>query len=172
MEEYMTEQEKKTVNDLLILMNDIKTWQKVVSTEMDSKFKAMDEKVNKTLLPLSLEKEVGYAVNDTIRESLKKALSDNYNSPLKKYAENIINQHQEEIESIFEKIVSEEIASEYFYNDVKQALLQKIAKTVINGIDGNIDKVLNQLKQDNIFRSKLVLMVNKLVEEFIKKPPQ
>jgi len=163
----MTEKENQTLKEIQQLMTDIRRENEFFKAEVKKQVEDIILKVDKKELPITLEKDVLYAVNDSIRDALKKVLVD-YNSPLKKYAENIITKYQKEIESVFDNIVSSEIASIEFRENVKEALLNKIARTVITGIDGNVDKLLNQMKQDQVFRSKLTLMVNSLIDEFVK----
>lgn len=40
---------------------------------------------------------------------------------------------------------------------------------MISGIDGSVDRVINKMKQDSVFRSRLTLSVNGLVNEFLKE---
>ena len=78
-----------------------------------------------------------------------------------------MSQYQAEIESVFNEVVAEGIRSPEFKLKVCEVLLNKIAKTVSAGIDGNIDKTVNLMKQDQVFRSKLTLAVNTLVDEYL-----
>jgi hypothetical protein len=165
----MTNKEQQTIDDLLKCVKELKEENNKFREDVTIQVNKINEKVEKKELPLNLEKSVINTTNDCIRESLKKILSDSYSSPLKLYAENIIKKYQNDIESVFDGIVSTEIKKDDFKNEVKQAFMSKIARTLLSGIDGSIDKNINQMRQDSIFKSKLTLMINSLVDEYLKK---
>jgi len=160
----MNTKEQKTIEDLFELIKQLK----IQNENLNLKFQNLEKQVEQNHLPLNLEKQIEHSLNDVLIESFKKSLTG-YNSPLDKYANNIISKYQNSIESTFDKIVSEGINTNEFQIVCKEELLKKIAKTIISGIDGSVDKVINQIKQDSVFRSKLTLFVNNLVSEFIDK---
>ena len=165
----MTNKEQESINKLYDLMSKIHSENEMFREEVSERVKIAEKKIEQKKLPLNLENEVVHAATDVIHESLRKVLLDDYNSPLKKYAVNIITKYQNSIENVFDKIVSEGINTLEFELACKDALLKKIAKTVISGIDGSVDKVVHQMKQDTVFRSKLTLMVNNLIHEYLNQ---
>ena len=130
------------------------------------RIKSIDNKVEQKHIPLSLETECLNAVHASVSKAFTDALGG-YNSPLQKYALNVVQKYQSSIEGVFDEVVKEAIKTDSFRERVREVLLHKIAKTMISGIDGSVDKTINQMKQDAIFRSRLTLCVNNLVEEFI-----
>lgn len=129
---------------------------------------SIEQKTVNDLCKLALEHEVSKAVHSSIEKAFTDALGG-YNSPLQKYAINVVAKYQTNIESVIDDVVCEAIKTEEFKQRVREVLLHKIAKTMISGIDGSVDKTINAMKQDAIFRSRLTLSVNTLVEEFLKK---
>ena len=129
----MTHKEQKSIDHMMNLMSKIHTENDTFKKMLLERVEAAEKKVDQKKLPLNLENEVVYAAKDVIRESLKKILLDSYNSPLKKYAENVITKYQDSIEKIFDKIVSEGIETPEFELAAKEGLLNKIAKTIISG---------------------------------------
>jgi len=162
----MTNQEQKTINQLHDLIRQLQTENNKFRDELSQRVLCVENKVEQKHLPLTLEKSIEHSINDVLIESLKKTFTG-YNSPLEKYANNVIGRYQKTIEDVFDKIVSNGINTPEFENSCKEELLKKIVKTVISGIDGSVDKVINQMKQDSVFRSKLTLAVNTLVTEFL-----
>jgi transposase-like protein len=164
----MTNQEQKTVNDLYKIASDLKDSNAKLRDEVEQRVKAVESKVDQKHLPLSMEGEVVNAVHASISKAFNDALSG-YNSPLQKYALNVVAKYQTSIESVFDDVVKEAIKTDEFKQRVREVLIHKIAKTMISGIDGSVDKTINQMKQDAVFRSRLTLSVNNLVNEFLAK---
>jgi len=131
---------------------------------------ALKEKVeNKFELP-NLEKQIV----DSIQVSLQKSITDSlsgYNSPLGKFATNVVNKYSQQIESIFSDDVGEVITTNEFKQKIRETLLLKITKTMLSGVDGSVEKIVNLMKQDMVFRSKLILVINNIVEEFLSQRP-
>ena len=164
----MTTTEQKTVNDLYKIASDLRDSNTKLRDELEQRVKSIESKVDQKHLPLSLEVEVTNAVQAAISKSFMDSLGG-YNSPLQKYALNVVSKYQTSIEGVFDEVVREAIKTDDFKNRVREVLLHKIAKTMISGIDGSVDKTVNQMKQDSIFRSRLTLAVNGLVDEFLTK---
>ena len=163
----MTTKEQQTIDNLYQLVRDLKTENQKFRDDVTKQVESISTKVEQKQLPLNLENEVIFSVQNAVSKSLSDALSNSYNSPLVKYAHNVVARYQTQIEAIFDKVVEEGIASDEFKQRVREVLLHKIAKTVTSGIDGSIDKTVNLMKQDPIFRSRLTLAVNGLVDEFL-----
>ncbi len=166
----MTTAEQKSINSLYTIVNELKIENATFRNGISSAVECLDKKVDQKFLPLSLEGEIVKAVNASISKSFTDALSG-YNSPLQKYALNVVAKYQSSIEGVFDEVVCEAIKTDEFKQRVREVLLHKIAKTMISGIDGSVDKTVNQMKQDSIFRSRLTLAVNGLVEEFLQSKP-
>jgi Fe2+ transport system protein B len=166
----MTNQEQKTVNELYKIASDLRDANIKFRDEIELRIKSVESKVDQKHLPLSLEEEVIKATQSAISKSFNDTLGG-YNSPLHKYAVNVVSKYQSSIEGVFDEVVSEAIKTDEFKQRVREVLLHKIAKTMISGIDGSVDKTINQMKQDAVFRSHLTLAVNKLVNDFLQKQP-
>lgn len=169
----MTHAESKSIMEVQRIIGDIKEQNRLFREDTQKQIELLSNKVEQKHLPLNLENEVVMTIQKSLAEGLSKALTG-YNSPLELYANNVVSKYQSSIENIFNEVVQHGIASDEFKQKVREVLLHKIAKTVTSGIDGSIDKTVNLMKQDAIFRSKLTLAVNGLVSEFLnqKQPAQ
>jgi len=165
----MTNNEQKSIDNLCKVVQELRSENTKFREDVKIQVDAIAGKVEQKHIPVSLEDEIVSATKNAMSDAIKKALGDSYNSPLTKYANNVIAKYQTSIEGIFDKIIQEGIASDEFKVRVREVLLHKIAKTVISGIDGSVDKTINLMKQDAIFRSRLTLSVNGLVDEFLKQ---
>lgn len=164
----MTTTEQKTVNDLHKIAIDLRDSNTKLRDEVEQRIKNMEQRVEQKHIPLSLESEVHNAINNSISKAFTDALGG-YNSPLQKYCLNVVSKYQDSIEGVFDEVVKEAIKTDEFKLRAREVLLNKIAKTMISGIDGSVDKTVNQMKQDTIFRSRLTLAVNGLIDEFLTK---
>ena len=164
----MTTKEQQSIDRVFNLVSEIREENKKYREEISGKVSSITDKVEKTYLPIMFEDEIMKAVDNSLSKALSEAMSG-YNSPLVKYAHNVVSKYQTQIEGVFDSVVQEAIATDEFKQRVREVLLNKIAKTMISGVDGSIDKTINLMKQDAIFRSRLTLSVNTLVDEFLTK---
>lgn len=162
----MTTKEQQTVDQLHAIMRELRDSNNQFKSAMEAKVSALEKQVEQKHLPLSLETEVINAAQSSIAQALATAMTG-YNSPLIKFATNVVNKYQSTLESLFDEAVKEGIQTEEFKIRVREVMISKIAKTMIAGVDGSIDKTIHQMKQDPIFRSRLTLAVNGLVDEFV-----
>ncbi len=166
----MTKSEEKTIQSLHEVLAGIRKENADFRETLSSRVNGLQEQVEKKHVPINLENEIMEAVDKSLSKALAEAMTG-YNSPLVKYAHNVVQKYQTQIEGIFADVVSEAIQTDDFKQRVREVLLNKIAKTMIAGVDGSIDKTINLMKQDAIFRSRLTLSVNTLVDEFLTKKP-
>lgn len=164
----MTEQEKRQVSSLVDAVDRLVKANEIYRQLLTDKVNSLEKKVEEKHLPITLEHEVLAAVQASIFKALSESMTG-YSSPLVKYAQNVVQKYQTEIEGTFDDVVKEAIRTDDFKIRVREVLLNKIAKTMISGVDGSIDKTINLMKQDAIFRSRLTLSVNSLVDEFLQK---
>lgn len=164
----MTNAEQKSLSELTQLVKDLRTQNADFKQAMEIKVANLEKQVEQKHLPFSLESEVVKAAQNSITTALAAAMTG-YNSPLVKYASNVVSKYQNALESLFDEAVKDGIQTDEFKARVREVLISKIAKTMISGVDGSIDKTINLMKQDAVFRSRLTLAVNNLVEEFLEQ---
>lgn len=165
----MTTKEQQTIDQLLKSINDLRTENNFFKATVNQQVQAINEKVDAKHLPISLEHDVANVIQSAIHKGLSDALSNSYNSPLVLYAQNSIAKYQTQIEKLFEDAISEGIQTDDFKKSVKDVLINKMAKRMLSGIDGATEKTINLMKQDAVFRSRLTLAINGLIEEFINR---
>lgn len=164
----MTNAEQKSINEVHALMTTIREENRKFREDINSQVTTTNKQVAEKHIPIVLETEIHYAINSSITKVLTESLGG-YGSPLTKYAQNVVQKHQTQIEAIFDDVVQQAISTDEFKLRVRETLLNKIAKVMISGVDGSIDKTVNLMKQDAIFRSRLTLSVNTLVDEFLNQ---
>lgn len=165
----MTTKEQQTVDQLCKIITDQRAGFQEFKQAMELKLASLEKQVEQKHMPLSLETEVVNAAQNAITTALATAMTG-YGSPLTKYATNVVAKYQNSLEAIFDDAVREGIKTDEFKARVRDVMITKIAKTMISGVDGSIDKTINLMKQDQVFRSRLTLSINTLVEEFLAQP--
>ena len=116
-------------------------------------------------LPFSLEKNIQMNINTAINDSIKKTLLDNYNSPLRKLIETSIEKYKTDIMERLDRALMVTLCDQHFNSFLEEAVKNKISRELVGAVESNLGKTINTLKQDPVFRSKLVLKINELVSE-------
>ena len=157
-----------TKKEELLLEESVKELKKE-NQEIKELLKTLSEKLIKKeeqeKLPFSLEKNIQMNINTAINDSIKKTLLDNYNSPLRKLIETSIEKYKTDIMERLDRALMATLCDQHFNSFLEEAVKNKISRELVGAVESNLGKTINTLKQDPVFRSKLVLKINELVSE-------
>jgi len=103
------------------------------------------------------------AMGDAIREGVKKQLVDGYSSPLMKLVTEAIGTHAATIRKLLEEGIASCVADPEFREQMKAAVRQQLAKTLIQKFGGELEKQVNALKSDPTTRARIVLAIEDIV---------
>lgn len=137
---------------------------KVQTTELVQSIK---EKADQKHTPIQLESDILQATQKAVTDAIEKTLSS-YGSPLQKLIVEVVESHSIQLKQIISDSFNLVIQKDEFKKSIINAFSHKVARTIISNNEGLFDKVSNQLKQDQVFRSKLTLAVSNVVEECMK----
>ena len=158
-----------TKKEELLLEDSVKELKKE-NQEIKELLKTLSEKLIKKeeqeKLPFSLEKNIQININTAINDSIKKTLLDNYNSPLRKLIETSIEKYKTDIMERLDRALMVTLCDQHFNSFLEEAVKNKISRELVGAVESNLGKTINTLKQDPVFRSKLVLKINELVSEY------
>lgn len=112
-----------------------------------------------------LETAILNSAKDAVNKSIVSALTEGYNSPMKKLCEQVLEEHLSTIKELINAEVVETISSAEFKEALKEALLHKLAKTLVSKMQGELEKKVNDLRQNAELRAKLTLKVSELIKE-------
>ena len=129
----------------------------------------LDQRINvieRKHVPVSLEQDVISVVQSSISKSLETALGG-YNSPLNKLAESVVESHKTSIRATMDSAMTEAISSDEFGTQMRQVFVHRVSRVMISGMEGQIEKASNELKQDPKFKAKATLAIANLVDEFL-----
>lgn len=162
----MTGNEQRQIQELIELARSIKEGNKDFRDMLSSRVDELEAKIDAKHVPIQLEASIIHSVNDAVRKSITSALSE-YNSPLKKLTDTVIEEHRTELRAIIGACFEQTIRHDDFRASVLEAFNHKIARLVISNNESLIDKVSNDLKSDATFRAKLTLAVSGVVDTFL-----
>lgn len=164
----MTTKEQKTVDDLLAVAKEMRASNENFRKEILEKTEEVQKKVDKTHLPVTLEKDILRVAQESIAKALQSTLTG-YDSPIVKLIKAVIDEHSVELKTIIKDAFSQVIRTENFKESIVNAFSHKVARSIISNNDGLFEKVAGELKQDAIFKSKMSIAVANVVEECLKK---
>ena len=160
----MTAEEKKRFDALEALVKELTESNKILTQKMLVALEAINQKVEKKHLPISLEQSILSTTQSAIDKSIQTALSA-YDSPLTKLIKSVVDEHSKELKDLVSTSFGEVIRTDDFRKSIVQAFSHKVAKTIISNNDGLFDKVSNELKADAVFKAKMVAAVARVVED-------
>ena len=111
-----------------------------------------------------MESEVIKVAKSAIYDAIKNELIG-YDKPLSNFVTEVLNVHKQEFVSLIDNEVAELLNTEDFKLAIKEALHMKLAKILINRIGGEIEKRVNELKQNPETRAKITLAITKIMED-------
>lgn len=112
---------------------------------------------------LDLNKEILNTVRSSIHEAVKSSLNG-YSSPLTKLVNETVAEHDTELRSIMREALSQVVASKEFRSSVKEAFLHKVARTLVENLDGAVKHAADKLKQDPTIKAQMVLAIQAIVD--------
>ncbi len=110
-----------------------------------------------------MEERILEQVNAAVGEAILKELVG-YNKPLNKLTEKVIESHSEELFGLIDGEFSKLISSKGFKESLKDALQNKLAKVLVARMGGELEKQVNELKQNPQTRAKITLAINEVIE--------
>lgn len=90
-----------------------------------------------------------------------------YNKPLSNFTNSVLLSHEDEFKTLIDSAVTELLNATDFKIAVKDALHTRLAKILINKMSGELEKKVNELKQDPTTRAKITLAINKVMEDVL-----
>lgn len=113
---------------------------------------------------IDLNKEIMNVVRSSLHESIKSNLNG-YSSPLTKMVNDVVNEHDTELRGIMREALSQVVVSSEFKASVKEAFLHKVARTLVDNLDGAVKQAADKLKQDPTIKAQMVLAIQSIIDK-------
>jgi len=110
-----------------------------------------------------MEEDILKAVQVSIGESIKSVLTG-YNSPLNTFVNSVVNQHTSELRDTIESSFSRVIMSDEFKNTVNNCFNHKLARILVDKLEGAIEKRVNELRSDPTIKAKMIIAIENLIK--------
>lgn len=104
------------------------------------------------------------AAENAIYESIQKMLASDYRGPVFEAVKQVCGKHQEKLEGIVENAYISVLDSKTFEESIKKAMNEKLARNLVSGLGGEIEKRVNELKSDPITRAKITLALTEIIK--------
>jgi hypothetical protein len=111
-----------------------------------------------------MEKQILAQVEKAMGEAITKELVG-YNKPLSKLTERVIEENSTELFTLINDEFASLLNGDGFKDALREALQHKLAKTLIARMGGELEKQVNELKQNPQTRAKITLAISQIVEE-------
>ena len=160
----MTMQEQKTVNQLVDTVRELKSENRLLVEKFTKTIETLNEKVNQKHIPITLEEDILSTTQTAIHKAIHESLTK-YDSPLVKLVTAVVNENSPELKQLISDSFREVIRTDDFKQAIREGFAHKIARNIISTNDSLFVKVSNDLKQDSLFKSKMVLAVENVVNE-------
>ena len=164
----MTKNEEKSLEKLGEVIGAIKSENAEFRTQIKDLVEIINKKVETKHEPISLEQDILKTAQNSIAKALEESLL-NYNSPLIKIIQNVINNNAGIFEEIIEAQIKELASSNEFAAEIKAQLNHSIARALLSCTDSFSKKIVNDLKSNPTVKAKMVVAIEKIVEEEMKK---
>ena len=111
-----------------------------------------------------MEKEILAVTKKAITASIVDSLTG-YNKPLSNLCAKVISDNSDELYALVNDEFASLLNGEGFKKSLRDALNKKLATTLINRMGGELEKRVNELKQNPETRAKITLAISKIVED-------
>lgn len=113
----------------------------------------------------TLEEAVLKEVGPAIREAIHKRLASDYNSPLGKLVDRVIDANAADIQGRLDAALKTAIAAADFEASVRDNLTHKLARVLSSKMEGAVEKVANDVRSNPAFRARLTIAVEGILKE-------
>lgn len=161
----MTTKEQRTIDNLFKVVQDLRSENQKFREDIKLQVEAINGKTEKKHLPIYLEQDILKAAQQAINESVIKALTAGYDSPMIKLVKSVVDENSTELRALISDSFVQVIRKDEFKQAIVSAFSHKVARSIISNNDGLFDKVSNELKQDAVFKSRMALAVANVVNE-------
>lgn len=162
----MKAQEQKSVDELVELVSTIKKENNDFKIEIMGLVNSINTKVDTKDVPISLEQSILSTVQKSMQAAIEKSLTD-YGSPLLKLITIVVDEHSRQLKQIISDSFDEVIQKDEFKKSVQEGFSHKITRTLMSDNNSLLEKTTNELKRDPIFKAKISLAIDNVINEYL-----
>lgn len=114
--------------------------------------------------PLISTNDVYKVVLDALTRQIGSVL-DGYSSPLNKIIADVVDGHTPELRGIVERALELTLKDKKFVATVNEEFQHKIAKSLVGKLEGTVERAADKLRQDATLRARMILAIEKIINE-------
>ena len=104
------------------------------------------------------------AATSAVYESISKSMSNDYNGPIKTAVNSVLDKHKSKIETIVEDAFLGLINTEGFKESVSKALQDKLARSLVSKMGGELESKVNELKANPETRARITIAIAECIK--------
>ena len=112
----------------------------------------------------TLESEILKTAQMAVGEAIHTNLTG-YNMPLQKLCNAVVDEHSNELKAIIEEAFTRTITNKDFKIAVNNAFTHKLARVLVDKMDGALEKRINELRSDPTIKAKMILAVEQAIKD-------
>lgn len=165
----MTKQDtEKFIGQLKETIGELVRANETFKQEIIKKVNETASKVEKKHAPVYFEQDIMRAAQEGIIKAIGESLTG-YNSPLNKLTSQVIEENSGFLRELIKEAFNTAIKAGEFKKVVQETFIHKIARSFMTSADSMMAKMSNELKQDPVFKSKLVIAIENVINECVVK---
>ena len=99
------------------------------------------------------------AAKSAVYESISRSMANDYNGPIKTAVNAVLNRHLSKIESIVEMAFIGLVNSDGFKESIHSALQDKLARSLVAKMGGELESKVNELKANPETRARITVAI-------------
>jgi len=104
------------------------------------------------------------AATSAVYESISKSMSNDYNGPIKIAVNAVLSRHLSKIESIVESAFIGLVNSDGFKESIHSALQDKLARSLVAKMGGELESKVNELKANPETRARITIAIAECIK--------
>ena len=97
---------------------------------------------------------------------LEKEIIDGYSSPLRNIIDEVVKESEDKIKNTYREMLSELLDEPLkLKEDLKVEFRHKVAKNLVARLEGQVERAVNVLNQDQTLRAKMIVVLEKFIKD-------
>lgn len=115
---------------------------------------------------IKIQKEkIEEVINKGLESALLEAITNTWKSGIDEIVKDVVSQNREKIEKKYNTILSSVLNGRGFESAITDEFRHKVAKNMVSKLEGQVEQAVNIIRQDQTLRAKMVVAIEKIIEE-------
>lgn len=110
-----------------------------------------------------MEQKILEAVKAALADGIQKHLGM-FNGPLNTLIGDVVARHKDSLRELLDDAFRKALSIEELRDEIRTAYARKVAKVLIQGMEGEVEKRIKEFRHNPEFNARLVILVSDLVK--------